>query len=119
MWLKAKHQKMLPLHSVRSLHVNEGKTFTELPVSLHISPSHTLSISFFWVNFHKISKLCVVLLSPPFNHQFRILDVTLKLKVIGTGVEGRAHEGRDKNKGGKRLEKKTERQTSLKNLCIR
>lgn len=35
-------KNMLPLHSVRSLHVNEGKTFTELPVSLHISPSHTL-----------------------------------------------------------------------------
>lgn len=35
-------KNMLPLHSVRSLRGNEGKTFTELPVSLHISPSHAL-----------------------------------------------------------------------------
>lgn len=56
-----------------------------------------------------------LLLFPLFNHCFRILDVKIgRLKVIGREGkgEGRGHEGRDKNKGGKRVENNNNRETN-------
>lgn len=59
--------------SARCAHVNEGKTFTEPPVGLNISPSHTQKSSFF--TFFFFETLNWLLLFPQFNHSLRILDM--------------------------------------------
>ncbi len=62
---------MLPLHSVLSFHVNEGKTFTEQCVIQNIFPS-SLSSDFFLLS-NTLSKLASFPF-PPISSQFQDIE---------------------------------------------
>lgn len=55
-------------------HVNEGKSFTEPPVGLHISPSHTQKSSFFFF-FFLVKRKTGYYFPPQFNHSLRMQDM--------------------------------------------